>query len=351
MQPQPTTNKIISTIAITAILCLSCPIATNAFIGHNNNIPTRGIHSIRNGISTIPSTVNDVSSTERTTSKINRYATQQQQQNAYSKTCLFSTNDDNNNEEENTPNNTPSSSQLEESNILSKFDLPNTVFLIGGQATLILIAALLSFPLHQPNYGLGANFSLSPTNLGLGALATTPLIAIAFLLDFVEDKVPALRDTTFATYRSVLVVMGSQRRPLVALVVATALGLAAGFGEEMLFRGVLQTYLMDNTSNLYVSVGLSSVLFGLLHLATPLYAIIATLASSYFGYLFLAFGSGGTNLAVPIICHGLYDVWALCWAHYVITGMTREEQLDIWNWTGPGSLSSYGNEDKKQIED
>uniref|UniRef100_A0A7R9ZN51 CAAX prenyl protease 2/Lysostaphin resistance protein A-like domain-containing protein n=1 Tax=Craspedostauros australis TaxID=1486917 RepID=A0A7R9ZN51_9STRA len=131
-----------------------------------------------------------------------------------------------------------------------------------------------------------------------------------------------------ATQRSVMAVLGTRWKPRTALLASTALGMAAGFGEEMLFRGVLQYELGAS----FAAVGWTSVLFGLLHAVTPLYAVLATLASLYFGWLYLA----ADNLVVPILTHGLYDVAALMYAHYTVSKLSPQEQLEIAEWRGPG---------------
>jgi membrane protease YdiL (CAAX protease family) len=49
------------------------------------------------------------------------------------------------------------------------------------------------------------------------------------------------------------------------------------------------------------------VLFGLLHLVTPTYAVLAALMGGYLGWLYVRTG----NLLVAIIVHALYDFFAL----------------------------------------
>jgi membrane protease YdiL (CAAX protease family) len=81
---------------------------------------------------------------------------------------------------------------------------------------------------------------------------------------------------------------------------------AAGVGEELLFRGVLQQLLqqwIDPTMALLL-VGL---LFGLAHAMSATYFVLATLAGIYLGWLALACG----NLVPPMIAHGLYDFIAM----------------------------------------
>lgn len=163
-------------------------------------------------------------------------------------------------------------------------------------------------------------------------IATLPLFCIALLLDIIEKSVPALNDVSTATQRSVLGLLGGSRKPLLALGVSLALGTAAGWGEEMLFRGVLQFELSERLGDT-VALGSSAVVFGALHAVTPLYAILAGLASLYFGELYLQYH----NLAVPIVCHGLYDVGALMAAHWAVSGMTQEEREALAKWEPPSA--------------
>lgn len=84
------------------------------------------------------------------------------------------------------------------------------------------------------------------------------------------------------------------------------ISMVAGVGEEMLFRGVLQTSL-DSLLGHPTGLLIAAFLFGIAHLLTPLYALIAGLAGFYLGLLYIWSG----NLLVPIIVHGLYDFFAL----------------------------------------
>lgn len=84
------------------------------------------------------------------------------------------------------------------------------------------------------------------------------------------------------------------------------ISMVAGVGEEMLFRGVLQTSL-DSLLGHPTGLFIAAFLFGIAHMLTPLYALIAGLAGFYLGLLYIWSG----NLLVPIIVHGLYDFFAL----------------------------------------
>jgi len=80
----------------------------------------------------------------------------------------------------------------------------------------------------------------------------------------------------------------------------------AGMGEEMFFRGFLQGFLGRHLG-LWPALALASIIFGLVHLITPTYALLATLMGAYFGWLWLWTGT----LLVPVIAHAVYDFVAL----------------------------------------
>ncbi len=86
----------------------------------------------------------------------------------------------------------------------------------------------------------------------------------------------------------------------------TLISLLAGVGEEALFRGVIQMGLADRLNPL-TGLVVASALFGVAHLVTRTYAVLAGLIGLYLGALLLLSG----NLLVPIIVHALYDTVAL----------------------------------------
>jgi membrane protease YdiL (CAAX protease family) len=192
---------------------------------------------------------------------------------------------------------------------------------------LIGAAIVLAYFLQTPNYGLGPDINFSTSAIMDGVFKALPLGVLAYLLDFVEEEIPALRQVTLATQRSVMSLLGGTFKPIIGLLVSIALGLAAGIGEEMLFRGVLQ-YELASRIGQGISLGVTAIIFGLLHAVTPAYAILATLASLYFGFLY----QEGGNLAIPITTHSLYDVVALMYAHWSVSRLSKDEQEAIINW-------------------
>lgn len=84
------------------------------------------------------------------------------------------------------------------------------------------------------------------------------------------------------------------------------LSLAAGFGEELLFRGLLQGGLAQGLGN-GTGVILASIVFGLAHPVSRTYVAVAGIIGVYLGGLWLV----TDNLLVPIVAHAAYDFVAL----------------------------------------
>lgn len=81
----------------------------------------------------------------------------------------------------------------------------------------------------------------------------------------------------------------------------------AGLGEELLFRGVLQTGL-DRWAGRGIGLVTAAVIFGLVHAVTPAYAVLAGLIGLYLGGLLYFLEP--PNLLVPIVVHAVYDLVA-----------------------------------------
>jgi uncharacterized protein len=101
----------------------------------------------------------------------------------------------------------------------------------------------------------------------------------------------------------------------------------AGLGEELLFRGVAQSLCerwlpLTGDWNRAGSLILPNVVFGLLHLITPTYAVLAGAMGVYFGVLLDITGS--RNVLAPILAHGLYDYCAFL---VIVWTIRREHSL------------------------
>ena len=95
------------------------------------------------------------------------------------------------------------------------------------------------------------------------------------------------------------------------------ISLLAGIGEEALFRGVIQAGIEQYFGSPAWALAIASILFGLAHLITPTYAVLAGLIGAYLGWLLLATG----NLLTPIVAHSAYDFAAILY-------LLRRERID-----------------------
>ncbi len=175
---------------------------------------------------------------------------------------------------------------------------PNKTFaiLIGG--TLLMGAAAYGLSLIM-NTPLGAVLTLDWGDMMLGLAATAPLAL--FLLWFMRSEsayIAAFRDSQIDFFAKIGFDFTWPRIVMMAL--------AAGVCEELLFRGVFQTYADRFTPTLAAIIG-TNIIFGLLHWRTALYAVIAGTVGVYLGVLFWVTG----NLAAPIVTHAVYDFIAL----------------------------------------
>jgi membrane protease YdiL (CAAX protease family) len=143
------------------------------------------------------------------------------------------------------------------------------------------------------------SFSWSVRDAGIGALATFPLFAF-FRLAW-KSRAPALRKIRDELERVLPELFGGASTAGLA-----AVSLAAGIGEEILFRGFLQAWLETMLGD-FGGILAASVLFGAAHPITAGYVVIATLMGGYLGVLWQASG----NLLVPIVAHALYDLVVL----------------------------------------
>jgi uncharacterized protein len=80
----------------------------------------------------------------------------------------------------------------------------------------------------------------------------------------------------------------------------------AGVGEELLFRGVIQTLLVGWTTPT-IGIVIGSLLFGVAHSMSRLYFALATLIGLCFGWMAWRYN----DLVGPIVAHSVYDFVAL----------------------------------------
>ena len=178
---------------------------------------------------------------------------------------------------------------------------------------LLLIAIVVEGGLVLLAWGLGAvvgtpafdQFYLSWAATGFGLLASVPMLG--GLVWVLRSQWPPL--VRFRSTIDEVVAPLFANSSLIDLAVISAL---AGLGEELLFRGVVQTALAG-TVGLWLAVALTSIVFGLAHFISFTYAAYATVVGVYLGVLLIVFD----NLLVPVLAHATYDFVALVYLIYV----------------------------------
>lgn len=136
-------------------------------------------------------------------------------------------------------------------------------------------------------------------SLALGLAATIP-VYLAFLASW-RWPIGPIRSVHELTREQIGPLFRPSTVPELAIISALA-----GVGEELMFRGFLQSaFILWLGAIPGVSAG--ALLFGALHMLTPTYGVLATIAGLYFGALVFWTGDLGTAM----IAHGLYDFLAL----------------------------------------
>ncbi len=173
---------------------------------------------------------------------------------------------------------------------------PSVAHAVVFEAGVLVLAIAVGWMVSVDPFA-GLAFRLD--HLGVGLAATVPPVVALWLLQ--RSTAPAVLE--FRRVVEELVGPLFADAPVTPMV---ALALTAGVAEEALFRGLLQDGLTGLTGWLPALL-IASVLFGVVHWLTGLYALLAGVVGLYLGGLYLLTG----NLLVPIVVHALYDVVAL----------------------------------------
>jgi hypothetical protein len=141
------------------------------------------------------------------------------------------------------------------------------------------------------------------TDVAWGFAAAVPMFGGLVLLD--QRPPAALRRFRDEVARKVLPLFRPMGIGQLALI-----STAAGVGEEILFRGLIQFGLhtaIGGPFGLVIGLLVASTMFGVCHLLNLTYAILAALVGVYLGLLVLM----TDNLLTPIVTHAAYDFAAL----------------------------------------
>ena len=158
------------------------------------------------------------------------------------------------------------------------------------------LALLLGWGLKQPPL---ADFALDLDAFLWGLAASVPMIAFAAAC--MRWPIGPLARIKEFLNRELAPILEGCEGPDLALV-----SVAAGVGEEMLFRGVIQGAL-SRLLGPGLGIALASLLFGLLHPISPSYMVLTALLGGYLGLVWVGTG----NLLTVIVAHAVYDFVAL----------------------------------------
>ncbi len=171
------------------------------------------------------------------------------------------------------------------------------VLVEGGLAlAAVVLAWLFKVSLREQFATIGTPLVAA---IARGLLATLPMLMVFWYL--VNSQWRPFRQLREQVGWLVREMFPSASVPQFALVAALA-----GVGEELLFRGVLQTKLGEWTTPL-VGLLLASFVFGMAHALSKLYFAFAVAVGAFLGWLALHYH----DLIAPMVAHGLYDFVAL----------------------------------------
>jgi uncharacterized protein len=167
----------------------------------------------------------------------------------------------------------------------------------SGLALVALVVAwLFNIPLRDKFPAFGSPLAAA---FARGFLAAVPMLVLFWwLVNSNRPELKQLREQVQWLVREMFPTGGIAQFAMVALL--------AGVGEELLFRGALQTKLSAWTTPL-VGLAITSLLFGLAHALSKLYFIFAVAVGAFMGWLVLRYD----DLVAPMVAHGVYDFVAL----------------------------------------
>lgn len=134
-----------------------------------------------------------------------------------------------------------------------------------------------------------------------GLLATLPMLAIFLVL--VNSNWSMMRQL-----REQVEWLISEMFPNGGIAQFAMVAVLAGVGEELLFRGALQTTL-GNWTTPVIGLVITSLLFGLAHALSKLYFLFAVAVGGFLGWMTLKYN----DLVAPMVAHGVYDFLALAY--------------------------------------
>lgn len=149
-------------------------------------------------------------------------------------------------------------------------------------------------------YFTGTPWSLAPNPILITILIGVALGAASYLIVAFLTRLPIGKSLKSACRELQPLFKDTSYTQLVLLAAA------AGIGEEILFRGFLQNWLLEFMA-VESAIIIAAVLFGLLHFASFGYFVLTTLLGAALGFVYYLTNS----LLLIIVWHAFYDLLAL----------------------------------------
>ncbi|MBL8850939.1 MAG: CPBP family intramembrane metalloprotease [Planctomycetaceae bacterium] len=186
-------------------------------------------------------------------------------------------------------------------NLDSRSSFLNMAGLVQGGLLLVtlFLAWLLNVPLYERLYWSWRDF-------GWGLAGTLPMLIVLAAAGHLRRLVADLIGQPLSLCK------------WYDLILLAAL---AGAGEELLFRGVLSSWI--GAWDPWAGIIAANVVFGLVHSLTPGYALLAAAFGFYLSWL--TEYPDPPNLLRPIVTHAVYDYIAFLWILHEYRSRTPDE--------------------------
>jgi len=180
-----------------------------------------------------------------------------------------------------------------------------TIFAEGG----LIVLGLILMRYSQLELWSRMNISWNATAYAL--ILCIPMFAMLFFV--VRSRWMPLSRLKSELDERIMPIFANSKLPDLALI-----AFLAGVGEELFFRGWLQSVLTSKFEA-WSGILIASAIFGLAHYLSTTYALYAGLTGLYLGVIYQASG----NLYVVMVIHAVYDFIALVY----LTGRGRKTGL------------------------
>ncbi|MDR1383526.1 MAG: CPBP family intramembrane metalloprotease [Planctomycetaceae bacterium] len=172
-----------------------------------------------------------------------------------------------------------------------------TVGAIQIEGGLAVFALILGYFLRVP---LREKFSFELLDCIRSTFAVLPMVAFCLLIYRLPWRsVTFIRKYMATFYRDFI-----RHCSVLQLLLISVL---AGVGEELFFRGILQTlitrWIGGELRGTIVGILVTALFFGLAHPISKFYVVVCILTGVYLGWLFVQ----TNNLTIPVIVHAFYD--------------------------------------------